>query len=288
MKLENGIQEGVPNAAYHADRKCVSSTWLKKIQKTPFHLRLHLDTPPPDVTPPALLMGSAVDTLVFEPELFKKEFIIMPELNLRTKDGRSERDRLIAKCVKTNQMLIKNSDHFIALQTAKAVRMNPVMARILQRGKTQQTFIWDDPVTELKCKCRTDWYDEEDATIYDLKTAADASPEKFSKAIADFGYHIQAAFYSDGVRACNKPVERFVFCVQEKAAAGETPNSELMAFYELSADDMQAGIDSYTSGLAAINFCMMTGEWTGYTNQILPISRPVWARKSDVEMVTSL
>jgi hypothetical protein len=290
MKLVTGIQEGVPNAVYHEDRKCASSTWLKKIKsKTPFHLRSYLDSPPSGSSP-ALVMGSAVDTLVFEPELWDKEFVIAPEINRRTNAGKEEWAKLISECANSNRTLISNAEHFQALQTAKAVRTNPVMVDLLANGKTQQTFIWKDPSTGLLCKCRTDWYDESTATIVDVKTALDASPEAFSKAIDKFGYHIQSAFYSDGVRACNKPVERFVFAVMEKPNKMDctvaSPN--LMAFYELSAEDMQDGQDDYTSSLAAINFCVMTGEWNGYTNQILPISRPNWARRGNIEKVTSL
>jgi exodeoxyribonuclease VIII len=289
MKLELGIQDGVPNAVYHADRKCVSSTWLKKVQKTPFHLRSYLDSPP-SVPSPALIMGQAVDTLVFEPELWDKEFIIAPEINRRTKAGREEWESLIDGCSKSNRTLISNADHFEALQTAKAIRTNPVMVDILSSGKTQQTFIWRDPATELLCKCRSDWYDEKTKTIYDLKTALDGSPEAFSKAIANFGYHIQAAFYSDGIRACGKPVERFVFCVMEKPndRDGTKASPELMSFYELNVEDIQAGQDSYSSGLAAINFCIMTNDWSGYTDQILPIGRPAWARRNDMELITAL
>jgi len=233
-------------------------------------------------------MGSAVDTLVFEPELWDSLYKIAPEVNRRTKAGREEWAKLVAFCKQKNITLISNSQHSEALQTAKAIRENPVMADILRSGSSQDTYIWRDPVTGLLCKCRTDWYDEKTKTITDLKTAIDASPEGFSKAIANFGYHIQAAFYSDGVRACGKPVEKFQFAVMEKTSKDAIVDPKLMAFYELSIEDIQAGQDTYTSGLAAINFCMIHDEWEGYSDNVLQISRPAWARKSDVEMVSSL
>ena len=58
--------------------------------------------------------------------------------------------------------------------------------------------------------------------------------------------------------------------------------------YELSAADLLAGQDSYTSALAAINFCMINDEWEGYADQIVQIERPAWARRTDVEQVATL
>lgn len=284
--MENGMHLGIANETYHADRNACSSTWLKLVDKqTPYHLRSYLDSPPATEPSPALVMGSLVDCLIFEPEEFSKQFIIAPEWNLRTKADRAEKQLLLGKCKRRGKTLVTHKQNAEALETAKAVRMNPVMADILKRGVAQPTFLWTDPITGMQCKCKLDWYDEEDGVIYDLKTAADASSAAFSKAIANFGYHIQAAFYSDGVRACGFPVRKFVFGVMEKPDGRNThvADPRLMAFYELEQEDEDAGRDSYNSSIAAISFCKMNDEWAGYTNRIVPITRPAWAKRTDIE-----
>jgi len=283
--MKQGMQLGIPNDVYHADRTAASSTWLKVIDShTPWHLRSYLDSPPPAEPSKALVMGSLVDCLIFEPDEFDRQFIIAPEWNLRTKADRAAKVELLKQCKVQGKELATNKMMEEALETAKAVRENPVMADILKRGVAQPVFVWEDPITGILCKCKLDWYDEVDGVIYDLKTAADASPFAFSKAVANFGYHIQAAFYSDGVRACKKPVRKFVFGVQEKPDNRNTFKADprLMAFYELNQEDLDAGRDSYTSSLNAINFCRMNNEWAGYTNQVMPISRPAWASRKDI------
>jgi hypothetical protein len=226
-----------------------------------------------------------VDCLIFEPEEFDKQFIIAPDINKRTKAGREEWASLVKHAKANHVALVSNDAHKEALTTALAVRNNPVMADLMKRGVPQPVFMWDDPVYAMRCKCKLDWYDEESGTIFDLKTAIDASPYGFSKAIANFSYHIQAAFYIDGVRACGKPVQRFVFGVMEKPDKRNTFEADprLMAFYELTDEDIEAGRDSYTSSMAAINFCMMNDEWAGYTNHVVPITRPNWAKRTDIE-----
>jgi hypothetical protein len=290
MKLQEGMYVGIANEQYHANRTAISSTWLKIIDRhSPWHLRSYLDSPPAEPTP-ALAIGSAVDCLIFEPEKFNEQFIVAPELNLRTKAGREEMAALKATAAKTYQTVLKLNQHTEALETAASVRTNPRMADILKRGVPQPVFIWKDPVTGLLCKCKVDWYDEKDGTVYDLKTAREGSPSAFAKAVANYGYHIQQAFYSDGIRALGKPVRRFVFCVQEKPDDRYTFKADprLMSFYELSQEDDDAGRDAYASALSAIDFCITNDEWAGYTDDIITITRPGWAKKSDMEQVTGL
>jgi len=288
--MELGLNLGISNEEYHADRTCVSSTWLKIIDyNSPYHLRSYLDSPPAPRTP-ALVMGAAVDCLIFEPEVWDRQFIVPPEINRRTNVGKEEWAELEKTAKAEYKHIIKLEDYEEALATAASVRRNPRMVDILSRGVPQPVFVWVDPVTGLKCKCKLDWYDQETGTLYDLKTALDASPVGFSKAVANNGYHIQEAFYGDGVRCSGFPAKRFIFCVQEKPDGKNTfvADPKLMAFYELDETDVEAGRDSYSSALSAIDFCVANNEWPGYTNDIVPLTRPNWARSSDMSKVAAL
>jgi hypothetical protein len=278
--METGLHVGIANGPYHADRTAVSSTWLKVIDgHSPWHLRSYLDSPPAEPTP-ALRMGSALDCLIFEPERWGEQFIVAPEINRRTK---AEAD---------HKTIMAQSEYQEALQTAMAVRTNPRMADILATEGivAQPVFVWIDPITGLKCKCKPDLYDQKNGICYDLKSALDASPEGFSKAVGNFGYHIQQAFYSDGIRTLGYPLKKFVFCVQEKPDGRNTfvADQRLTAFYELTPDDDEAGRDSYSSALSAISFCMTNNEWAGYTNDTVVITRPGWSKKGDMVKVVGL
>ena len=295
MEIKAGIFEGISNREYHADRKAASSTWLKILdEKTPRHLRSYLDSPPTEPSDP-LKLGAATDCLVFEPLLWNKQFIVAPEINRRTNVGKKDWADLIAKGIREHKYVLSNKLHSEALEMAKAIRLNPVMADLLAKmaknnAVAQQVIIWRDPVTGLWCKCRSDLYDAEEGILYDLKTAQHADPIGFGKAIGNFRYHIQAAFYTDGYLAAGLPVNKFVFGVMEKPDNRHilAPDPDLMAWYELTPEEMVEGQDTYTSALSAINFCMMNNEWAGYTNHVTQIQRPGWARKGDVEKVTSL
>jgi exodeoxyribonuclease VIII len=252
-----------------------------------FHLKSYLDSPP---APPsqALIIGSATDCLIFEPDQFDDQFVIMPELNLRTKEGRETKATLMEECAKESKRLISMREKQQSMRTALAIRSNPFMIDLMKSGTGQAVFTWKDPVTGLWCKCKPDWYDPESGTMVDLKTARCAAPNEFSKSVGNYRYHVQDAFYTDGARANGFPVNRFIFAVMEKppetgmnSYLEESP--ELMAFYELEQEDKDAGRDSYMSDLSAINFCMMNDEWAGYTDQVITISRPSWSKRDDME-----
>jgi hypothetical protein len=63
-------------------------------------------------------------------------------------------------------------------------------------------------------KARLDWHDG--TSVWDLKTARDASPRGFIRAINNFNYHMQAALYLDACAASGLGAEQFMFLAQEK------------------------------------------------------------------------
>ena len=74
----------------------------------------------------------------------------------------------------------------------------------------------------MHCKCRPDSVNPAGnggVILLDLKTCQDASAEGFPKSIARHGYHLQAAWYSDGYeRASGQKVLGFVFaCVESES-----------------------------------------------------------------------
>jgi hypothetical protein len=93
-----------------------------------------------------------------------------------------------------------------AIGMVGAIAQNEFASQLLNgRGMTEVSLVWDDPDTDIRCKCRVDKLTriksagETSVTLTDLKTTRDAS--QFEKAIANFAYHRQAAFYADGAAA---------------------------------------------------------------------------------------
>lgn len=71
---------------------------------------------------------------------------------------------------------------------------------ILERGEWHRRLVWGDADTGLDCKAEPDLVCQfgETVLLADLKTAADTSEEAFAKSVVNFGYDLQAYWYTWG------------------------------------------------------------------------------------------
>src|SRR5699024_3672134 len=79
-------------------------------------------------------------------------------------------------------------------------------------GQSEKTVLWDDE--DVPCRARLDRLS--DGLILDVKTAADASPDGFSRSAANYGYDVQQVAYTRAVQAATGEAPPFVFLVVEK------------------------------------------------------------------------
>jgi len=117
--------------------------------------------------------------------------------------------------------------------------------RQLPQGAAEHSFWMRDPDTGIMMRVRPDWlvYGPNGWIVVDVKTTTDAGPFKFRRKVWRYGYHRQAAFYTDNLDAHLGPIARFVWCVVEK----EPPHE--VAFYEPEHEWVDDGRASYRAGL---------------------------------------
>lgn len=132
----------------------------------------------------------------------------------------------------------------------------------LSRGIAEMSGFWVDEATGVLCKCRPDWLVVDDTgaivAILDLKTTRDASASAFSWSIAKYGYDVQAAFYTDGLRKIIGRELPFYFLAVESAS----PHA--VALYRADDEMLEVGRKKYRAGLEIKQWCDETGEWPGY------------------------
>ena len=130
-------------------------------------------------------------------------------------------------------------------------------------GEREKAYFWTDDMTGEKCKCRVDCITTIDGrpTIVDYKTTANAATHSFVRSIYNYGYHFQAAMYSDSVMIDLGLTERpdFVFIAQEK-----TPPYSVNII-TVPPKVMLSGIDKFRELIGIYHQCKETGYWYGYT-----------------------
>jgi exodeoxyribonuclease VIII len=267
------IVRGMPAAEYHA-HPAVSRSDLGLVHRCPALFKAKRDGLLPESESPALAFGTLAHTAILELEELPKRYA--------TFDGRrGTKAHKEALASAEGRELVKTADWEKAQAMAEAIRAHPAARELLAEGEAETSCFWKDPETGIACKCRLDWVTP--GAVVDVKTAACAAADEFSKACWRYAYHRQAAFYLDGATACGLNMRRFVLLVVEK----DPPH--LCACYELDAMDIELGRQSCHRDLATLQACLdaeTRGEpnaWPGYGDNVQPLALPRWAYYEEQE-----
>ena len=225
---------------------------------------------PPRIATSAMKFGSMFHKYCLEPQLFKVSYALLDDK--RTKAGKAQALSLQEKGIEIFNTL--EMETCIAIK--KALSENEFANKyIIQdtltdpRGLAEQSYWWKHRETGLQCKCRCDYVIDD--MVIDLKTTGEggASPDKFTKTIVKFHYHMAAAHYLQGTGA-----KRFIFVAVEKVF----PYS--VGVYELSPHFIERGYELQEKALSDIKQAQESGIWKGYTNYepegIKTLTPPKW------------
>lgn len=245
-----------------------SALW--KLTKSPAHFKWELEHPPEPTT--ALIFGSAAHCAVLTPELFKEQYAVI-DCDLRTKEGKAAKQAAL----EAGKILLSKDDFERINGIVQSVQGNPYVMRLLN-GTHEQAYFWNDDITGEPCKCRTDAETDIGGQHYivDLKTCNDASTEQFMRDALKYGYHVQAAMYTEGKRLATGTESAFVFVCVEK--------DEPYAINILQCDEafMLKGMDDYRYLCGLYHECVKRNEWPGYNGSdgdINTLELPAWLKK---------
>jgi hypothetical protein len=222
---------------------------------------------------PAMAFGSAVHCAVLEPHRFNADYVVAPDLDRRTKAGKSEYEDFVASSA--GKTIISTDDMHDVIMIQDAIRSHPVAAPLLTNGNAEVTFLWEDDTTGLKCKCRPD-YLRRDGVVVDIKTCESAASGDFQRTSFSYRYHVQGAFYLDGINAVlGTDYSDFVIIAIEK----RQPYN--VALYRLHDDLIAYGRGEYLRNLmaaAAYEDAPESERWAGYDVSISDLLLPRWAK----------
>lgn len=251
----------------------VSRSELFWITESPEKFRFYRENPQPPT--PALLFGQLFHAMALEPDTMWEQFAVAPMVDRRTKVGKEAVAQFAQeasdKTVVTMEMVEQ------AAEMCEALGRNKYARRLLE-GEHEKPVFWTDEMTGEACKCRLDCLSKigDDLAVVDLKTADSAETEVFTRAAIKYGYDLQAAMYSEGVKVSTGRTPLFVFVVIEK----NPPYSINI----LQADKLfiQRGYDLFRELIGIYSDCTKTGNWYGYLgkfDQINNLALPAWLAK---------
>lgn len=267
-----GLYTDLSNEEYHSGPG-ISKSGLDYIANNPSFLPWSKRAPVDTEKLNAMDMGTALHCALLEPDEFEQRFIIMPEFNLRTNDGKASRDSFLNEVASEGKTILAAADHRLLKLMKESVMAHPVARMIFEAdGQNESSIYWNDEATGELCRCRPDRkiIINDMPTLVDVKKCADMS--RFARHVEEFRYHVQDAMYRDGFESLTGTRPDFWFLVVDcNASAGRYP----VDVVDLDAEWQQAGYDLYRRDLETYHQCRRDDDWL----HIHTLSRPRWANK---------
>jgi hypothetical protein len=272
---EPGVYDAIPNAEYHAHPDSLSVSGAKKLLP-PYCPAIFQHERTNPVYKAVFDFGSAAHKYVLG-DLDAKVKVCEYD-SWRTKAAQTEQ----AEARAAGYTPILAADYQQVQEMVAAILAHPIASRLFSpdSGKPEQSLFWQDNPTGIWRRARLDWLPnprDGRLIVADYKTCRSADPETFAKSAAEYGYHQQAQWYIDGIRACgldNDPA--FIFVAQEKTAP------YLVSVIELDDTALAIGRNLNRGAINIYAECMKTGIWPGYTSGVELVSLPAWyARRFD-------
>lgn len=308
--MKPGINLDIPESEYFAFDAC-SNSRLSDMLESPAECKFNIDHPSQPT--PAMVLGSAVDTLVFTPHEFNNRFRIYGQCAETTGKGArcsNMANKTVLKFGALTDMcgvhgrglddcnrlsVLSEDDLHLARAMRDAVYLHSTANQILgECDAFQLSLVWD--YQGMPCKARLDGaaWELDSGTIVDLKKwnprGSGDSVEAFSRTIWNLGYFRQAAFYRWAAQQCGRHVANFVFIVVDESkvkARLKTGAPELdilrlqdaVTVYRLQDEAIYHGELQLQPLLAKYRECWTTGEWPR-SEDIVDVDIPAFAKKS--------
>lgn len=276
---EAGVYD-MPAEQYHADpitggSLSASGARLLLPPNCPARYRYDRDNPPTSTS--TFDLGHAAHRLILGagPDIVRVEAD-----SWRTNKAKETRDEAHANGL--TPLLAADHDRVIAM--ARALRQHPEASALFAPGSGQpeRTLVWRTGTVWRRA--RLDWLPVSPARgqrmlLADYKSARTASPEALDRVINDHGYHLQGAWYVDGVKSLGLAEDvAYMLVVQEK----EPPY--LVSVDQLDDAAMRIGAMLARQAVDVYRECVESGRWPGYSDEVELIGLPPWVENQYQEM----
>lgn len=235
----------------------------------------------------AMFLGSALHTLILEPDVFETKFFVFNDAEKVAEiGGGNPRGTKAYKEWKAEQYAqagertpLDPTDYATILRMKEGVWGNEITRRYLNRvTNTEVKLEWE--YMDLKFTGFIDGYgdDPEKGIILDLKMCADAQPRKFQRYAFDSRYFMQLAMYRIGLK-----ITRGISLEKTPCYFIAVDRAGHVSAHKMTDDLLRYGREQYEKYIAAFNACTMKNKWhQGYEfyselNGIFMFDRPAWA-----------
>lgn len=236
----------------YRENEAINFSTLKEMKNSPLDYKLARDFPTPSTD--SMKFGTLIHMMLLQPELLDKTYIVMPKVDLRTKEGKEKRQEIIES--NPGKIVIpEQGDIFSWEKAEKIVNYNKekrLLKTVLQQIEIAETEVYADcQETNLKLKGLIDAVTKK--SIIDIKTIGTLG--KIPINIRAFDYIGQLAFYDYLARLNNTTRE------QHYLLFIETTSPYKAKLVEISKEQIEKKHSQNIGLLQKVKKCTETNEW---------------------------
>jgi len=250
---------------------------LSHMRKSPAHYLHALTNKRKDTS--ALNTGSALHTLVFEPETYAERFTTYAASKSKGEGARKAWEAFQEDARERGLTILDADEEARAQGCAAAVRSKASAYIAPSKGRAEIPITWTDSETGLLCKARLDWLTI-DRLLIDLKSTRSTEEHAFANQAWKLGYFHQQMFYSMGVAAatgCALDEVPFLFVAVESEAPYD------VALFEPCQESRQAAHEDVKRLMAQLAECQRTGKYPGRYDKPRILKAPAYVLMSEDE-----
>lgn len=270
---KDGAYIHVDESLYHADRRRMSKHQLDTFSRSPAHWLAEREGRRPRKSTDAMSWGSALDMLVTDEARFADAYVVGPDVSRATKAWKT----FVAQ-LGEHQVPIKGADYNAILGARDALRKHPIAKDYLFGDNVfhQITINWTwrfrGAAVPMRSRLDALFVKDDCIAIADLKRTIDAREEAFSKAAANYTYHVQQACYTMAVIQAfqlQEPPDFVFIAIEPDPDYGIIVHRLSQLSYELGLDIMHQTLTHYMR-------CAKEKHFPSYPEEICETQLPRW------------
>ena len=266
-----GIYYDMSNEQYHSANG-ISCSGLKHVIECEADFMWSKQCPQDPEALRTLDIGTAFHCILLEHDQYDKRYIVAPEFNRRSNQGKADEAAFLAEVAHENKIVLSHDDNKQLQMMRESCFAHPVIKWLIEApGVAEASIFWRDTETGELMKIRPDKFIQ----VHDHHIILDAKSigqfDQLENQVERMGYNMQDAMYSDGYRQQFGafPDFYFAFC-STTLNCGRYPAT----CRQLSSEWKAAGHQLYRDALHKYHAAKLDNDWL----KIPELTRPRWAK----------
>lgn len=238
---------------------------------------------------PAMQIGTAIHTLILEPNLVDETIVRGLEIDRRSNENKRRWAEFEQE--HAGKIILKNDDYDHVLRVRDAVHAHPIASGLLTGGRAEQSYFAMSPVPSMTdsgymidqetgevihelIKCRTDYIHDGGNLIVDVKSTEDASRAGFGKSATNYRYDVQVAWYYHVFEcAFGWTPENWAFIALEKT------EPYAIGVYFATRPQIEVARNAAMRDFARIVHHRRINQWPDYGYEIVDLELAPWIKR---------